>query len=739
VIGTWGFWTVIAAALAIGGAAPGSWRAALLVALAGAAMVGPGGRRIVVVLAFAAVTAGAARAAAIDRAAAPLAPRMLSAQQLRMVETLPAHGPARESGGEARAVWRDRAVIVGASRFGRPGPALRRGWIVRVSGRLSPLGASPADRRLARQGIAGRVRIAEAVDTGRRRGGPFGAIDGVARDASVAATAAGGPRAGPLLAGMALGTAEEIAPEDRDALRAAGLWHLAAASGGNIALVVALCFVVGWCMGVPDRARIVAAMVAVVAYVPLAGAGPSIQRAGVMGIAALAALLVGRRERTVDALGLAAAATLALDPRAWLDVGWQLSFAATAALLFGAAPATARLGSAGLPRVVALPLATTALATLATIPIMLTTFGTVSASGLLTNVAAAPIAAVTVWSGAIAAAVAPVSGAVARLVAEPGAAGAHATLVLADWGAGRAHAQLGASGVAIALCGAAVLAFARPGRQLVALLGAGLIVFIAFDAPQPPKEPRVVVFDIGQGSAALLQAGADAVLVDAGPVDGRVVAQLRRAGVRRLRALILSHPAADHDGGGAAVLRAFPTDLVLDGGMPGGGPTHAAALREAARRHVRVVPVRAGQRVAVGGIDLRIRWPTPAAARRPGDPNERAAVVDARIGTLRALIPADAESNVLRRLAGLRADVLVVSHHGSADSDLAAVLRQLRPAMAVISVGMPNTYGHPTPSTLATLRRAHVPTLRTDQGGSVDVRRDGATLSVRRIDGRAAP
>ncbi len=242
-----------------------------------------------------------------------------------------------------------------------------------------------------------------------------------------------------------------------------------------------------------------------------------------------------------------------------------------------------------------------------------------------------------------------------------------------------------------------------------------------------------MVLDIGQGSAALLQDGSEAVLVDAGPVDGEVVGQLRRAGVRRLRAIILSHPAADHDGGAAAVLRAFPTDLLLDGGEPGGGPTHAAAVREAARRRVRVVPVRAGQQFRAGRIDVRIRWPTPAAAHRPGDPNDRAAVVQASLGRLRVLIPADAEANVLTRLRGLAADVLVVSHHGSEDPGLPILLRRLRPALAVISVGRQNDYGHPRPQTLAALRRARVPTLRTDRGGAVDVRIDQDRLSLSRI------
>ncbi len=730
-------WGCLAVAVAFGGLAPRAWVTAAVVALAGGVVAAPRGRRVVVAALLVAVALGEARVIQIDRAARPIAEQSVRGARVQLTETLPARGPTSSQPSSARGTWHGRAVLLVTARYGQPTPTLRRGWVVIASGRIVPLRDTPADRRAARQGIAGRLLVTAARDSGQRRGGVMGMLDGVANDGAAAMRAAGGARSGALLAGMALGTAEEVSPDDRDALRAAGLWHLAAASGGNVALVIALVMLLGWCAGVPDRARLAAAAIAVAGYVPLAGAGPSIQRAGVMGLAALAALAAGREHRTVDALGLAAALTLLLDPRACLDVGWQLSFAATAGLLVAVGPGQRQLRRSGVPRLVAAPLATTLAATLATAPVMLATFGAVSAIGLLTNLAAAPIVAVTVWSGALAAVAAPGSAALARVLAEPGAAGASATLTLAEWGAGRPHAQLGLEALAIAGIGAAVLVLLRPGRPLALAAGIALLAWLALSQPRAPADPRVLVLDIGQGSAALLQDGPDAVLVDAGPVDGEVVAQLRRAGVRRLRALVLSHPAADHDGGGAAVLRAFPTDLVLDGGEPGGGPTHAAAMAEARRRGVRVVPVRRGQRMRVGRIALWIRWPTSAAAQRPGDPNDRAAVVQAQVGGLRALIPADAESNVLTQLPRLAGDLLVVSHHGSSDPRLPALLRALRPRAAVISVGAGNDYGHPRRDTLDALRHAGVPTLRTDQDGSVDVRAEAGRLTIRRTDLRA--
>lgn len=499
-------------------------------------------------------------------------------------------------------------------------------------------------------------------------------------------------------------------------------WHLVAASGGNIALVVALVMAAGWLVGAPDRWRLAACAVAILAYVPLAGGGPSIQRAGVMGLAGLLALGLGREHRGADALAFAAAATLLLDPRAPMDVGWQLSFVAAGALIAGAGRVAAQLGAVGLPRWLGLGLACSVVATVATAPIMLVTFGELSLIGLIANALALPLVGVAVWSGALAAVLTPIAPSVAAMAAQPGGVAAGLTLQIATWAEQRAYAVVGWAGAsAVMVCVLLVVVLRLP-RWAVVCAAAAALGWLALSVPRPPGEPRVVVLDIGQGNATLLQDGPDGVLVDAGPIGGGVVGALRRAGIRRLRAVVLSHPAADHDGGGAEAIEAFPTDLVLDGGVPGGGPTHAAALRAAARRGAQVVPVRMGQRLVFGRIAMRIRWPTPRAAAQPGDPNDRAAVVQAEVGAIRVLLPADAEGNVLATLPRLVGDVLVVSHHGSADDQLPAVLRTLRPQLAVISVGVGNTYGHPTHGTLQALRSARVPTLRTDQAGAVDIR-----------------
>ena len=161
-------------------------------------------------------------------------------------------------------------------------------------------------------------------------------------------------------------------------------------------------------IGVPLRARLVLAAAVIAVYVPLAGGGPSIQRAGVMGVAGLVAALAGRPARRWYALLLAAAVTLALNPRAVGEPGWQLSFAAVAALLVGAAPLR-RGSSGGMPGPVAEAAAITIAATVGTAPLMALHFEQVSLAALPANLLAAPAIAPVMWLGVLACAAAQIA------------------------------------------------------------------------------------------------------------------------------------------------------------------------------------------------------------------------------------------------------------------------------------------------------------------------------------------
>ena len=249
--------------------------------------------------------------------------------------------------------------------------------------------------------------------------------------------------------------------------------------------------------------------------------------------------------------------------------------------------------------------------------------------------------------------------------------------------------------------------------------------------PGPPDRLTVRFLDVGQGDATLIQdAGGAAVLFDGGPPEAGIARLLRRAGVERLALVVATHASRDHHGGLAEVLRRFPVGLLLDGGDGTDDRSFRALLREAARRGVRRVSATAPLALTLGSLRIRVLSPPPRPpGPAPDDPNPRAVVAVVSSGEFDLLLSADAESEALLSLDLPDVDAIKVPHHGSSDPGLPEALDRLDPAVAAIEVG-PNTYGHPAPSTLVALRRAHVRTFRTDRDGTVTLALDGGAMRV---------
>ena len=634
----------------------------------------------------------------------------------------------------------ERVLVKASARVPWPAAARAPGAMVRIDGRLAALRPTDGYERL--RGTHALLLASKIGATGDHRRGLLGALDGVRARTERALTGGVPAPQGALARGMVLGQDGALPDDIRENFRATGLAHLVAASGANIVLLATLVLALGAVAGLGLSARLWLALALVAAYVPLAGAGPSIQRAAVMGAAGLIAALAGRPASRWYALLLAAGLTLVWNPRAAADAGWQLSFAAVVSLLALVPALRARLGAAGVPRGLSDVIAITAAATLGTAPLIALHFERLSLVSLPANVLAAPAVAPVMWLGTIAGGLGQIAPGLAAPVAAVTSLPLGYLTWLADRGAALPLAEVavpspGPLGVlAIYLAtGAAALAWRRlPGgarrrvRSALALAAlAGCVAAIALHRgpPGPPHHLTISFLDVGQGDATLIQHGAAAVLVDSGPPGAPILARLRSAGVRRLDILALTHDALDHHGAAAAVLGAVPVGLVLDGEE---ATPHASVRGLAASRGIRRIASDAGQVLRVGPLELRVLWPRRVPAAPAGaEPNDRATVLHVRDGTFDLLLTADAESNVLARLPLPEVEALKVSHHGSDDPGLPGLLARLRPQAAVIEVGAHNSYGHPTPATLAALRDARVPIVRrTDRDGTVRITvRDG--------------
>jgi competence protein ComEC len=655
-------------------------------------------------------------------------------------------------------------VAVLRIRAAHPGAWPGVGEIVAVAGSVAPLGRFDAYQ--GRRGALAAVEVSRVHATGERRGGVAGVVDGARRRAEAGLGRELAEPEAALLRGMVLGQDEQLREEVRDDFKRSGLAHVLAVSGQNVMLLATLVLGAAAVAGIGLRTRLVLALVLVALYVPLTGAGPSIQRAGVMGAAGLVAALAGRPAHRWYALGLAAAVTLALNPRAAGEPGWQLSFAAVVALLALAPPLREWLARR-MPGPVADVAAMTVAATIGTAPLMALHFGQVSLAALPANLLAAPAIALVMWLGMLAAAVAQIAPALAvpfnALNAPLLAFVEWVARTMADAPAAVLPLRLGSPGalaVAYAALGGAAVGARRLARTtrvrlpdpssrarrptraglaaVVAAAGVAVVLLAAAsaarDAPVLVDGEVVVSFlDVGQGDATLIQSGRASVLVDTGPPGGPILQRLREAGVERLDGLVLTHAQTDHEGMALEVLRAYPTRLIVDGGA--GWPTYVQRGLPAAiaAGHGRRLDAHAGQVITFGAIRMKLLWPpAPSPNFRPeGDPNDRAIVALVRCGDFDLFLPADAESNVTAALPLRRVEAMKVAHHGSADDGLPALLERLQPAVAAIEVGRRNTYGHPTPSTLAALRVVDQ-VFRTDRDGTVRLRVHAGEMRVER-------
>ena len=600
---------------------------------------------------------------------------------------------------------------------------------------------------LARRGIHVVLEGRDARIVGRH-GGIGGLADRLRRHVAAALAAGASGEQLDLLDGVVLGDDTELDDSLKADFKASGLYHLLAVSGQNVAFIAWGVLGLAWVLGVSRAAAQLGVLAAIGAYTLAVGWQPSVIRAAVAGSLASLAWLASRPADRWHFLAVGAFALLAWNPATLFDPGFQLSFAAVAAIFVWVPWLDRRLEFLPLPFVLPPKLRAVIAVSIAcgtvTSPILWLDFRRVPLWTVLANALAEPAMGPLLGLGLCAALVAP--------VLPPAAV---ALSWLAGWAAAwiafcaRLVARLpGAqtSSLAVLVGFASVVGVAlvirrlpRWRRRLAVTLVAGAILvgasaWWALSGPPGYVAPiglRVTFLDVGQGDAELLEVPQGAMLIDTGPPEARVDGQLRALGVRSLSAVVLTHPHRDHVGGAPEVFRHLAVGELVDPLQPGDWPDEAAAQSAARARGVPIVAARVGQELDIGRLRIRVLWPDGGGLVGQ-HPHRHAVVLLASFGSVDILFTADAESDVTGRLPLTQVEVLKVAHHGSADPGLADELRVLKPRIAMIEVGRQNVYGLPKPATVETL--LHVPGLtlyRTDENRRIVLETDGRTISVR--------
>lgn len=550
-----------------------------------------------------------------------------------------------------------------------------------------------------------------------------------------------------LLPGLVVGDTSGV-PDDLDrAMRDSGLAHLTAVSGGNVAVVVLLALAVVRAVGVwRGRLQVVLVGAVVAGYVVVARPEPSVVRAAAMTAVVLGAVLLDVRVRAPDALGIAVAALVLLDPFLALSVGFAMSTAATAGLVLLASrwrPRTDGSWPVRLGRAVLALLVVSAVAQLAVAPLVAGIGGGLPVGGLVANLLAEPAVAPATVCGIAAALIGTVWPAAAAVVALPGAWAvgwiariARATADAAPplpWPTGWTGAL---ALTAVLLVGTvAVLAARRAGdrvlRACVALAVVGGLVVAAppTSVPLAPAWPpagwRVVMCDVGQGDATVLAtAPGEAVVVDVGPDPVLLDRCLRRLGVVRVPLVVLTHFHADHVEGLPGLLRGRTVGTVLVSPLeepPGETSRVRRWLRDSGATMRTAAP---GDRWTVGAAVLHVLWPQRLIRGEGSDPNNASVVVRADLGETSVLLCGDLETAAQEAVLASGqvgpVDVVKVPHHGSA-KQAPAWATTTRARVALIGVGVDNDYGHPAARTVAGYRAVGSVVGRTDLDGDLAV------------------
>jgi len=575
----------------------------------------------------------------------------------------------------------------------------------------------------------------------------------------------------PMVEALVLARREHLDRDLRQAFAVSGTAHLLAISGFHVGVIGALLLGLFRLLGAAPRRAAAWAAGGCWLYVLGIGAPDAAVRA-----ALLMTLLVGARARGMPVVPLGALASaflllLLLDPANLRSVGFQLSFAATGGLVLLRDPLSSRVDriwqrmrgrpllrgrkvrgpGEGLLRGGTDGLVAGLAATAPTLPLLAWHFDRMSLVGIVATLGLAPLVAAAIPGIGLALLLDGVMGPLGLGAFLAGGVGL--ILGVVEWGV-RVSADLpgaapwvsrrsllagGATGILVLVLLRRSYAgrIRRDVRTLASVAAVAVAVLLTplLAAPGGRGSLELQMVDVGQGDAFLLRLPSDRwIAVDAGPRSEtwdagvhRVAPRLRRAGARRLEALILTHPHADHVGGAAGLIRALPVRGILDPSVPLPSEAWRAVLEAGREQGVWWWRAQPDLVLEMDGVRFTLLYPDAEAYNRTEvtDWNELSLVILVEYGASSILLTGDAYADVEERIAGrLPRDlsVLKVGHHGSRSSTGVRLLEWTRPGVALIPVGRGNRFRHPHREVLDRLEAAAVPIYRTDLDGSVRVR-----------------
>ena len=275
---------------------------------------------------------------------------------------------------------------------------------------------------------------------------------------------------------------------------------------------------------------------------------------------------------------------------------------------------------------------------------------------------------------------------------------------------------------------------------------AGCTVAPASDASKQATQGEITVkvLNIGQGDSILIQTGEKTVLVDTSDVDERdkLRAELKKADVKKIDTIILTHPHADHIGGMDVLLDEYTVGMVYDNGMPSTSKLYLGYVKKLKEKKIERKGLVAGDRVDLGGgAVFEVLGPSAQLVKEGNvkgykhDPNNESVVGRLVFGDFSMMLTGDAEKKEEEAIlavdsANVKSTILKSGHHGSKTSSSADFLRAVQPEAALISCGVNNDYGHPHKETMKKYHALNIPIYVTAENGTITVTSDGKTYKI---------
>lgn len=564
------------------------------------------------------------------------------------------------------------------------------------------------------------------------------------------------PSSSEMMNALLFGSDDQMEEELTSAYRMFGLVHLLVVSGMHVAVVFGALFYLLRRVGMVRERASLLLLVLIPAYVLLTGAEPSIVRSGITASCVLLFTLMKKRNIPVsDPISIACLLMVVYDPNVVFDLGFQLSFVVTFAVLI-AGPTMIKSYQSPVMRMIILSI----ICELATFPIIVSSFFQLSLAGIVLSVFFVPFITFVIFPLCSAAyfcslAFAALSGFFSYVLDILLYAPHQILLYLAqhpplqlNYGALTGwQTSLSVVFIVVALL---LWEHFRNIRAIMVLLAPFGLIFMSVSLADLFDDHGTVTFlNVGQGDSILIQLPnkQGAVLIDTGgtisfgrekwrerkkPFEvGRdvVLHELWALRINDLDALVLTHRDYDHVGGLNGIAGKVGINQLFVSPYHDPDANDQALFRKMVRDGTVVKRIHSGMMLKFGNSEFHVL--APAARSKEG--NDNSVVLHTELGGIQWLftgdLSQDGEKALLERYPGTTADILKLGHHGSRTSTSEEWLNHLQPVFGIISCGKGNRYGHPHPEVVRLLDAHQITSLRTDQLGAIQFKFDNERVT----------